>query len=37
MSKYANLDESTALYMATENVLIMNGLECKMAAASSKV
>ncbi|KAL0343943.1 UNVERIFIED_CONTAM: Paired amphipathic helix protein Sin3-like 2 [Sesamum angustifolium] len=37
MSKYANLDESTALYVATENVLIMNGLECKMAAASSKI
>ncbi|KAG8384767.1 hypothetical protein BUALT_Bualt04G0152800 [Buddleja alternifolia] len=37
MRKYANVDESTALYMATENVLIMNGLECKMAATSSKI
>lgn len=37
MRKYSNLDESTALCRATENVLIMNGLECKMAASSSKV
>ncbi|KAK6155145.1 hypothetical protein DH2020_009393 [Rehmannia glutinosa] len=37
MRKYSNLDESTALFMATENVLIMNGLECKMAATSSKI
>ncbi|KAL6551522.1 hypothetical protein OROGR_007676 [Orobanche gracilis] len=36
MREYGNLDESTALYKATENVLIMNGLECKMAASSSK-
>ncbi|KAL7100797.1 hypothetical protein ACP275_08G017500 [Erythranthe tilingii] len=37
MRKYANLDESTALYMATENVQIMNGLECKMSATTSKI
>ncbi|KAH6791103.1 SIN3-like 2 [Perilla frutescens var. frutescens] len=37
MHKYSNLDESTALCRATENVLIMNGLECKMAASSSKI
>lgn len=37
MRKYANLDESTALFMATDNVLIMNGLECKMSASSMKV
>ncbi|KAK4477405.1 hypothetical protein RD792_016626, partial [Penstemon davidsonii] len=36
MRKFAKFDESTALYMATDNVLIMNGLECKMAATSSK-
>ncbi|KAL3833187.1 hypothetical protein ACJIZ3_007923 [Penstemon smallii] len=35
--KYANLDESTALSMSTDKVLIMNGLECKMAATSSKI
>ncbi|KAL0431680.1 UNVERIFIED_CONTAM: Paired amphipathic helix protein Sin3-like 2 [Sesamum radiatum] len=28
MQKYTNLDESTALCMATEKVLIKNGLEC---------
>ncbi|KAI3474840.1 hypothetical protein Pfo_030151 [Paulownia fortunei] len=37
MCKYGNLDESTALCRATEKVLIMNGLECKMAATSSKI
>ncbi|KAL3640139.1 hypothetical protein CASFOL_015107 [Castilleja foliolosa] len=37
MHKYANLDESTALYMATENTLIMNGLECKMSASTLKI
>ncbi|GFP95198.1 paired amphipathic helix protein sin3-like 2 [Phtheirospermum japonicum] len=37
MQKCSNLDESTALYKAMENVLIMNGLECKMAASSSKI
>ncbi|XP_047958296.1 paired amphipathic helix protein Sin3-like 2 isoform X1 [Salvia hispanica] len=37
MRKYSNLDESTAFCRATENVLIMNGLECKMAATSSKI
>ncbi|PIN14518.1 Histone deacetylase complex, SIN3 component [Handroanthus impetiginosus] len=37
LRKYANLDESTRLSMATENVLIMNGLECKMAATSLKI
>ncbi|XP_075475269.1 paired amphipathic helix protein Sin3-like 2 [Primulina tabacum] len=37
MRKYANLEESTALFMATGKVLIMNGLECKMSAASSKI
>ncbi|KAL2252439.1 UNVERIFIED_CONTAM: Paired amphipathic helix protein Sin3-like 1 [Sesamum indicum] len=36
MRKYTNLDESTALCMATEKVLIMNGLECKMSATSFK-
>ncbi|KAL8528277.1 hypothetical protein ACS0TY_005906 [Phlomoides rotata] len=37
MRKYANLDESTALFMATDSVLIMNGLECKMSASSMKI
>ncbi|XP_047939077.1 paired amphipathic helix protein Sin3-like 2 isoform X3 [Salvia hispanica] len=37
LQKYANLDESTALSMATENVMIMHGLECKMAASSFKI
>ncbi|EYU34691.1 hypothetical protein MIMGU_mgv1a0002561mg, partial [Erythranthe guttata] len=37
MRKYASLDEASAFYMATENVLIMNGLECKMATNSFKI
>ncbi|CAA0829989.1 Paired amphipathic helix protein Sin3-like 2 [Striga hermonthica] len=37
MRKYCNVDESTALYMATENALIMNGLECKMSATTLKI
>ncbi|KAL8552453.1 hypothetical protein ACS0TY_001226 [Phlomoides rotata] len=37
MCKYKDLDESTALCRATQKVLIMNGLECKMAATSSKI
>ncbi|KAL2528801.1 Paired amphipathic helix protein Sin3-like 2 [Forsythia ovata] len=36
LRKFANLDESS-LYMATDNVLVMNGLECKMASNSSKI
>ncbi|XP_073125861.1 paired amphipathic helix protein Sin3-like 2 isoform X2 [Henckelia pumila] len=37
MRKYANLDECSSLVMATKKVLIRNGLQCKMAATSSKV
>ncbi|CAA0823407.1 Paired amphipathic helix protein Sin3-like 2 [Striga hermonthica] len=37
LRKYANVDESNALYMATENALIMNGLECKMSASTLKI
>ncbi|KAL2505092.1 Paired amphipathic helix protein Sin3-like 2 [Abeliophyllum distichum] len=36
LRKFANLDESS-LHMAMENVLVMNGLECKMASNSSKI
>ncbi|KAL3629289.1 hypothetical protein CASFOL_026511 [Castilleja foliolosa] len=36
LQKCSNEDESTALYKAMENVRIMNGLECKMSASSSK-
>ncbi|GER29438.1 ABC transporter B family member [Striga asiatica] len=35
--KYSNIEESTALYRAMENVLITNGLECKMTASTSKI
>ncbi|CAA0828461.1 Paired amphipathic helix protein Sin3-like 2 [Striga hermonthica] len=35
--KYSNIEESTALYKAMENVLIMNGLECKMTTSTSKI
>ncbi|GER35778.1 paired amphipathic helix protein Sin3-like 1 [Striga asiatica] len=37
LRKCSNIDEPTALYRAMENVLIMNGLECKMAASTSKI
>ncbi|CAA0820219.1 Paired amphipathic helix protein Sin3-like 1 [Striga hermonthica] len=37
LRKCRNIDEPTALYRAMENVLIMNGLECKMAASTSKI
>jgi len=35
--KRADNDESTALCMAMEHVILVNGLECKMASNSSKV
>ncbi|GAA0186651.1 chromatin/chromatin-binding, or -regulatory protein [Lithospermum erythrorhizon] len=37
MRRYATLEESDAPCMATENVVMVNGLECKMAAFSSKI
>ncbi|CAA2982104.1 paired amphipathic helix Sin3-like 2 isoform X1 [Olea europaea subsp. europaea] len=37
MRKYANMDESSALHLAMENVLTMNGLECKTSAITSKI
>ncbi|CAA2967038.1 paired amphipathic helix Sin3-like 2 isoform X2 [Olea europaea subsp. europaea] len=37
MQKYDNLDESSAVCMAAKNVLLINGLECKMASNSSKI
>ncbi|KAL6507331.1 hypothetical protein OROGR_023526 [Orobanche gracilis] len=37
LQEYANVDESTALYTATENTLMMNGLECKMSAIALKI
>ncbi|XP_009771461.1 paired amphipathic helix protein Sin3-like 2 isoform X1 [Nicotiana sylvestris] len=35
--KHANHDESTAFCMAMEHVILVNGLECKMASNSSKI
>nr|GMD56502.1 paired amphipathic helix protein Sin3-like 2 isoform X1 [Ipomoea batatas] len=35
--KFANLDELSAVCLAMENVVILNGLECKMASNSSKI
>ncbi|KAF3625274.1 Paired amphipathic helix protein Sin3-like 1 [Capsicum annuum] len=35
--KHADLDESTALGLAMEHVVLVNGLECKMASNSSKI
>ncbi|XP_051141397.1 paired amphipathic helix protein Sin3-like 2 isoform X2 [Andrographis paniculata] len=37
LDKYKNFDECTALAVAMENVIAVNGLECKMAAATSKI
>lgn len=35
--KHANHDVSSALCMVMENIILVNGLECKMASNSSKV
>nr|GMC95224.1 paired amphipathic helix protein Sin3-like 2 isoform X1 [Ipomoea batatas] len=35
--KYAHLEGCSALCMAKENVIIVNGLECKMTSHSSKI
>ncbi|KAL2523463.1 Paired amphipathic helix protein Sin3-like 2 [Forsythia ovata] len=37
MRNYSNMDESSALCLAMENVQMMNGLECKTSASTSKI